>query len=112
MAARLSQISHKVSTSFSKQYETTTRISTAGDCLHHAQQVTLTVAATSTPVLRYYNLNKEVTLQYDTSQAGLGAAQVQNEQPVAYASRALTEAETRYVQIERVTGHSVWLLTF
>jgi len=62
--------------------------------LDHAQQVTLTVAATSTPVLCYYNLNKEVTLQYDTSQAGLGAALVQNEQPVTYASRALTEAET------------------
>ena len=36
---------------------------------------------------------------------------MQNESPVAYASRGLPEAETRYVQIkrerERVTGHSV-----
>ena len=70
----------------------------------HAQQAALDalkVAATSTPVLRYYNLDEEVTLQCDASQAGLGAAILQNGQPVAYASRALTEAETRYAQIER-----------
>ena len=41
----------------------------------HAQQSALDalkVAATSTPVLRYYNLNEEITLQCDASQAGLG----------------------------------------
>jgi len=31
-------------------------------------------AVASTPVLRYYNLSKEVTLQCDASQAGLGGA--------------------------------------
>ena len=55
---------------------------------------------TRTPVLRYYNL-KGVTLQCDASQSGLGAALMQNGQPVAYASRALTPAETRYAQIEK-----------
>jgi len=55
----------------------------------------------STPVLRYYNLNEEVTLQYDALQSGLGTAMMQNGQPVAYASRALTAVETRYVQIEK-----------
>ena len=58
-------------------------------------------AVVTTPVLRYYNLEEEVTLQCDASQFGLGAALLQNGQPVAYASRALTGAETRYAQIEK-----------
>lgn len=36
-----------------------------------------------------------------TSQFGLGAAVLQNEQLVAYASRAMSNAETRYAQIEK-----------
>ena len=58
-------------------------------------------AMTRTPVLRYYSLDEEVTLQCDASQSGLGATLMQNGQPVAYASRALTPAETRYAQIEK-----------
>ena len=40
----------------------------------------------STPALRYYHINEEVTRQCDASQSGLGAAMMQNGQPVAYAS--------------------------
>jgi transposase InsO family protein len=58
-------------------------------------------AVTCTPVLKYYNLDEEVTIQCDASQSGLGATLLQNGQPVAYASRALTSAETRYAQIEK-----------
>lgn len=54
-----------------------------------------------TPILRYYNVQEEVTLQCDASQSGLGAALMQKGQPVAYASRALTPTETRYAQIEK-----------
>ncbi len=55
-------------------------------------------AVSKTLILRYYNLNEELTLQCDASPSGLGAALFQ---PVAYASRALTPTETRYVQIEK-----------
>ena len=58
-------------------------------------------AVANTPVLRYYSLADEVTIQCDASQSGLGTALMQNGQPVAYASRALTSAETRYAQIEK-----------
>ena len=58
-------------------------------------------AVSASPVLRYYNLEDEVTLQCDASQFGLGAALLQIEQPIAYASRAISNAETRYAQIEK-----------
>ena len=61
----------------------------------------LKAAVTNTPVRRYYNLEEEVTLQCDESQSGLGAALMQNCQPVAYASRAPTPPETRCAQIEK-----------
>ena len=57
---------------------------------------------THTPVLYYYNLKEEVTLQCDASQSGLGGALMQNGQPIAYTSRALTLAETLYAQIDKL----------
>ena len=50
---------------------------------------------TSEPVLSYYDPGCELTLQCDASETGLGAAILQQGKPVAYASRALTEVETR-----------------
>ena len=54
----------------------------------------------TTPVLRYYDPNEELVIQCDASQKGLGAVLMQSGKPIAYASRALTEMETRYAQIE------------
>ncbi|KAL9975311.1 hypothetical protein ACROYT_G012464 [Oculina patagonica] len=48
-----------------------------------------------------YSLNDEVTLQCDASNTGLGAALLQLQQPVSFSSRALTQTETRYAQIEK-----------
>ena len=56
-------------------------------------------AVTNTPVLCYYHQEEEVTLQCEALQSGLGAALMQHELPVAYASQALTSANTRYAQI-------------
>jgi len=56
---------------------------------------------TQAPLLKYHNLEDELTVQCDTSEKGLGAALMQNGQPIAFASRALTDPETRYAQIEK-----------
>ena len=56
---------------------------------------------TEAPVLTYFDPAKELEVQCDASQKGLGAALIQDGKPVAYASRSLTETETRYAQIER-----------
>lgn len=56
---------------------------------------------TSTPVLRYYDVMEEVTIQADASEVGLGATLLQNGQPVCFASRSLSPTEQRYAQIEK-----------
>jgi len=53
------------------------------------------------PVLAFYNVDKPVLITCDASQSGLGAVLLQEDRPIAYASRALTDAETRYAQIEK-----------
>ena len=53
------------------------------------------------PVLRYYDVTEEVTIQCDASEVGLGATLLQKGQPVAFASRALSQTEQRYAQIEK-----------
>ena len=58
-------------------------------------------AVSVSPILRYYNLREKVTIQCDASQHSLCAVLLQGEQPVAYASRALTPTEENYAQIEK-----------
>ena len=53
------------------------------------------------PALVFFNVKKPTTISCDASQSGLGAVLMQENRPVAYASRALTSAETRYAQIEK-----------
>ena len=56
---------------------------------------------TTAPVLRYYDPKEGLTLQCDASDTGLGAALLQKDQPIAFASRALTPCERNYAQIEK-----------
>ena len=52
------------------------------------------------PVIQYYDVTKPVTIQCDASGKGLGAVLLQDNKPVCYASRSLTDTETRYAPIE------------
>ena len=45
---------------------------------------------------------KELTLKNDACEYGLGAALIQEEQPVAYASRSLSDTEKRYAHGRKV----------
>ena len=51
----------------------------------------------SAPILAYYKFLKSSVIQ---CQSGLGAAPMQNGDPIAYTSRTLTETESLYGQIE------------
>ena len=51
-------------------------------------------------VLTFYDVRKPATIQADASQSGLGCGLMQQGRPIAFASRALTEAEQNYSQIE------------
>ena len=53
------------------------------------------------PVLAYFDVTKPVTISCDASQSGLGVVNLQDSKPIAYASRALMDTETRYTQIEK-----------
>lgn len=53
------------------------------------------------PVLSYFDPNKELSLQVDASKHGLGAVLLQEGRPISYASKALTETEVNYAQIEK-----------
>lgn len=53
------------------------------------------------PVLALYDVGSPVLLSVDASSVALGAVLTQRGRPVAYASRTLTPAQTRYAQIEK-----------
>ena len=56
---------------------------------------------TTLPVLAYFDKTKKHTIQCDASKKGLSAVLLQESKPVMYVSRALTETEQRYSNIER-----------
>lgn len=53
------------------------------------------------PVLEFFDPKKPVVIQADASKDGLGACLMQEGHPIAYASRALTDTEKNYAQIEK-----------
>lgn len=58
-------------------------------------------AVTSAPVLAFFDARKNVTVSVDASSRGLGAALLQEGCPIAFASKALSETQQRYSQIEK-----------
>ena len=63
---------------------------------------------TAAPILAYYNPKKPMVLQTDASCKGLGACLLQNEKPVYFASKALTEKQKGYVAIELESLAVTW----
>lgn len=56
---------------------------------------------TQSPTLKFFDVNKPVTLSVDSSSEGIGAVILQEGRPVAYGSRALNDCQRRYAQIEK-----------
>ena len=56
---------------------------------------------TNAPTLKFYDVKAPVTLSVDASSEGIGAVILQDGRPVAYGSRALTDCQRRYAQIEK-----------
>ena len=65
---------------------------------------------TAAPILAYYNPNKLMVLQMDASCKGLGACLLQNEKPVYFTSKALTEMQKGYVAIELESLAVAWAM--
>ena len=68
---------------------------------HRAALNRLKSTLTQAPVLKFYDQSKPLTIQCDASKDGLGACLLQEGSPLSYASRALTESERNYAQIEK-----------
>ena len=61
----------------------------------------LKTSISSAPVLKFFDPKEPVTLSVDASSKGVGAVLLQNDRPVAYASKALTLSQENYAQIEK-----------
>ena len=72
---------------------------------HWEEQPTALIAKANETPLQYYDRTSPVTVQADASVRGLGACLIQKHngenQPIAFASKSLTDGETRYANIER-----------
>ena len=71
----------------------------SNDCLKAFNNVKQKISTHGT--LSFFDPKKQVTLQADSSQNGLGAVLLQDEKPIAYSSRSLTESQKRWAQIEK-----------
>ena len=62
---------------------------------------TLKKNLSESPCLAYFDATKEVVIQVDSSQHGIGAVLLQEDRPVVYASRTLSLSERNWAQIEK-----------
>ena len=51
--------------------------------------------------MEYYKPDRPITLSVDASSKGLGAVLIQDEHPIAYASKSLSSTQQNYTQIEK-----------
>ena len=65
------------------------------------QKIKDLIAKSAAQSLRYYDQTKPMTVQVNASQRGLGTCLLQDGQPIAFASKSLTDTETRYANIKR-----------
>ena len=63
----------------------------------------------ATLVLALYDIKKSVVITCDQSKSGLETALLQDNKPVTYASRSLSDTETRYAQIEKELSAVVFM---
>ena len=63
----------------------------------------------ATLALALYDIKKSVVITCDQSKSGLEIALLQDNKPVAYASRSWSDAETRYTQIEKELSAVVFM---
>ena len=70
------------------------------DHLHCFQKLKTAISAKS--CVKYFDPTKPTTLEVDSSRKGLGAAILQDGQPVAFAPKALNLAQSNYPNIDRV----------
>ena len=68
---------------------------------HEDAFVSIKELITQTPVLRYFDVSEEVTIECDSSDVGLGAVLTQDGQQVTYASRALTNSDRKKLCADR-----------
>lgn len=65
------------------------------------QEKSMKHLVTTPPILDFYDEKKALTMQCDASEKGPGGVLLQEDSPVSYASRALTQTEVKYAQIEK-----------
>ena len=64
----------------------------------------------SAPILAYYNPKKQIVLLTDTSIKCLGACLLQEEKPVYFTSKVLTDVQCGYVAIELESLADAWVM--
>ena len=69
--------------------------------IHEKAYTELKNAISEESKLSYFSTEKNIALEVDASQKGLGTAIIQDGKPVAFGSKSLTETQSRYSNIER-----------
>ncbi|XP_056022138.1 uncharacterized protein LOC130055014 [Ostrea edulis] len=78
------------------------------DCKQQSAFDKLKEELSSETIMTYFDPTSEVKILVDASPIGLGAIMSQKQKSIAYASRALTDTESRYSQTEREALAIVW----